>query len=92
MENRYEISNKDGPNTFQMPTYLVRFAVIIEVSNTGNGMTPEAQAKIFIPFYSTKATGSGIELSWSRQIMRLHKGAISVQSELGKGTTFPLLF
>ena len=49
-------------------------------------------AKIFIPFYSTKKTGSGIGLSLSRQMMRLHKGTISVQSELGSGTTFVLRF
>lgn len=66
--------------------------LVMEVSDTGSGLTPEAQAKIFIPFYTTKATGSGIGLSWSRQIMRLHKGTISVQSELGTGTTFTLRF
>lgn len=66
--------------------------LVIEVSDTGTGLTPEAQAKIFIPFYTTKATGSGIGLSWSRQIMRLHKGTITVQSELGTGTTFTLRF
>jgi two-component system nitrogen regulation sensor histidine kinase NtrY len=69
-----------------------RSRVNIQVSDNGSGLTPEAQAKIFIPFYTTKATGSGIGLSWSRQIMRLHKGAISVQSELGVGTSFLLKF
>jgi len=66
--------------------------IVVEVSDTGTGLTQEAQAKIFIPFYTTKATGSGIGLSWSRQIMRLHKGSISVQSEIGIGTTFTLRF
>ncbi len=69
-----------------------RSRINIEVTDTGNGMTPEAQAKIFIPFYTTKATGSGIGLSWSRQIMRLHKGTISVNSKIGEGTSFRLRF
>ncbi|MCX2739146.1 sensor histidine kinase [Pontibacter anaerobius] len=69
-----------------------RSRVTISVSDNGPGMTEEAMAKIFIPFYSTKKTGSGIGLSLSRQMMRLHKGTISVQSELGRGTTFLLRF
>ncbi|WP_276496123.1 sensor histidine kinase [Pontibacter litorisediminis] len=69
-----------------------RSRVTIAVADNGPGMTEEAQAKIFIPFYSTKKAGSGIGLSLSRQMMRLHKGTISVQSVLGQGTTFLLRF
>ncbi|RDV16670.1 GHKL domain-containing protein [Pontibacter diazotrophicus] len=69
-----------------------RSRISIEVTDNGHGMTPEAMAKIFIPFFTTKKSGSGIGLSLSRQIMRLHKGTISVQSELEKGTTFVLRF
>ncbi|MBF9254321.1 ATP-binding protein [Pontibacter sp. 172403-2] len=69
-----------------------RSRLSIEVADNGSGMTPEAMSKIFIPFFSTKKTGSGIGLSLSRQIMRLHKGTISVQSELGQGTRFVLRF
>lgn len=64
----------------------------IAVKDNGPGMTPEAINKVFIPFYTTKKTGSGIGLSLSRQIMRLHNGSIGVQSELGSGTTFLLRF
>jgi len=69
-----------------------RSRVNIEVADNGSGMTQEALAKIFVPFYTTKKTGSGIGLSLSRQIMRLHKGAIAVMSELGTGTRFVLRF
>ncbi|WP_439883229.1 sensor histidine kinase [Pontibacter sp. MBLB2868] len=69
-----------------------RSRVSIEVCDNGSGMTQEAMGKIFIPFFTTKKTGSGIGLSLSRQIMRLHKGSILVQSELGKGTKFILRF
>ncbi|PRY15423.1 histidine kinase/DNA gyrase B/HSP90-like ATPase [Pontibacter ummariensis] len=69
-----------------------RSRISLQVADNGYGMTQEAASKIFIPFFTTKKTGSGIGLSLSRQIMRLHKGTISVQSEIGKGTTFTLRF
>ncbi len=48
--------------------------------------------KIFIPFYTTKKEGSGIGLGLARQIMRMHKGSIHVNSELGIGTEIILEF
>lgn len=66
--------------------------VIISVKDNGNGIDPEALEKIFIPFFTTKKTGSGIGLSLSRQIMRQHGGQISVKSKLGEGTEFVLRF
>ncbi|MBN8576638.1 MAG: GHKL domain-containing protein [Cytophagales bacterium] len=65
---------------------------IISVKDNGSGIDSEALEKIFIPFYSTKKTGSGIGLSLSKQIMRQHEGNITVKSELGKGTEFLLRF
>ncbi|MCC9137967.1 ATP-binding protein [Pontibacter silvestris] len=62
------------------------------MTDNGTGMTAEAIAETFVPFYTTKTTGSGISLSWSRQIMRLYTGTVSVHSELGEGTTFLLRF
>ena len=55
--------------------------VIINVSNDGPPISAASQEEIFIPFFTTKPEGSGIGLSLSRQIMRLHGGAISVRSE-----------
>jgi len=54
-------------------------SAIISVSDNGPGIEPEALEKIFIPFYSTKKTGSGIGLSLSKQIMRMHEGRITVR-------------
>ena len=65
---------------------------IISIKDNGSGIDSEALEKIFIPFYSTKKTGSGIGLSLSKQIMRQHEGNITVKSELGKGTEFLLRF
>jgi len=65
---------------------------VISVNDNGPGIDPEALEKIFIPFFSTKKSGSGIGLSLSRQIMRVHDGRISVKSTLGEGTEFLLKF
>ncbi len=64
----------------------------ISVKDNGAGIDSEALEKIFIPFFSTKKTGSGIGLSLSKQIMRQHEGRISVKSKLGEGTEFILRF
>lgn len=66
--------------------------IIIEITDSGKGIEEDALSKIFIPFFTTKKTGSGIGLSLSKQIMRRHKGNIQVRSKLGKGTTFKLIF
>jgi len=63
---------------------------IIEVQDNGNGIKEEVLDQIFVPFFTTKKEGSGIGLSLSRQIMRLHKGTIEVNSVIGQGTVFTL--
>jgi two-component system nitrogen regulation sensor histidine kinase NtrY len=64
----------------------------INITDNGKGIPPEEMEKIFIPFYTTKESGSGIGLSLSRKIMRLHKGSISAYSKQHEQTTFVLSF
>ncbi|GAB3926793.1 sensor histidine kinase [Mucilaginibacter myungsuensis] len=66
--------------------------IIVKIADNGVGMPPELLDKIFIPFFSTRKTGSGIGLSLCKQIMLLHKGNIQVQSSEGKGSAFLLQF
>ncbi len=66
--------------------------VTISIKDNGPGIEEEALKKIFIPFFTTKKSGSGIGLSLSKQIMRQHKGSISVRSVLNEGTEFILKF
>ncbi len=66
--------------------------VIIKVSDNGTGMEKDVLDKIFVPFFTTKKSGSGIGLSLCKQIMQLHKGSVAVQTAVGEGTTFTLQF
>ena len=67
-------------------------STLFVVKDNGPGIDEEAQSKIFIPFFTTKKTGSGIGLSLSRQIMRQHNASISVKSKVDEGTEFILRF
>ncbi len=71
---------------------LEKNRVYIKVSDNGKGISPEILDKIFVPFFSTYENGSGIGLSFARQVMVLHNGRIDVQSNTEKGTVFTLSF
>ena len=66
--------------------------VVIEVTNNGAPISKEGQAEIFVPFYTTKQEGTGIGLSLSRQIMRLHNGTLALTRSDATATTFTLNF
>jgi signal transduction histidine kinase len=66
--------------------------ILIKVSDNGTGIPEDILENIFIPFFSTKKTGSGIGLSLCKQIMMLHKGNITVHSVPGEGSIFTLQF
>jgi PAS domain S-box-containing protein len=62
------------------------------VEDAGEGMGPEGLAKLWEPFYTTKAAGTGLGLSVSRSIIEEHGGVVNVRSAPGSGTTFTLEF
>jgi len=64
----------------------------IEIADNGKGINQDILDKIFMPFFTSKKTGSGIGLSLSRQIMQMHKGTISVRSKPGEGAIFTMIF
>ena len=62
--------------------------VIIEVADTGSGLTREECERIFTPYYTSKQHGTGLGLAIVQSVVSDHGGRISVQSEPGRGTTF----
>ena len=79
--------------TIELKTYYnKRGRVTIQVADNGTGILPEVLDKIFIPFFTTKQSGSGIGLSLSRQILRLHNGTITAHSVPEEETIFTLTF
>ncbi len=64
--------------------------VLIQIIDNGQGIPPDLREEIFVPFFTTKTTGTGIGLSLSKQIIRKHGGALWLQSEEGQGSTFSI--
>lgn len=84
---------KDKANkSIEIEAYTSNNSSFVRVTDNGPGIEAEVLDNIFIPFFTTKKNGSGIGLSLSRQIMRLHKGNIQVHTEVGKGSSFLLKF
>ena len=85
------LDQTNNPKIILRGTYTEN-AVLLEVSDNGPGIIPEAIDRIFVPFFTTKKTGSGIGLALSRQIMQMHNGTLTVQSVPDVNTTFTLKF
>ena len=86
------VKEREEPRIILSAYYANNHRTIIKVADNGTGMPEEVLDKIFIPFFSTKKSGSGIGLSLCKQIMMLHKGNIQVQSVEGQGTAFMMQF
>jgi signal transduction histidine kinase len=84
-----------GGGTLQVNSYQSKVdgnrSVVLEVSDTGQGMDDEAKARIFEPYFSTKAAGTGLGLTIARRNVELNGGTIAVTSERGAGTTVRMM-
>ncbi|MFD2935881.1 sensor histidine kinase [Spirosoma flavum] len=92
IKNAVESLGKTENPAIRLDAESIGPRVLIRVKDNGPGIEPEALEQIFIPFYTTKKTGSGIGLSLSRQIMQLHNGQLTANSKPGEGSTFSLAF
>ena len=76
----------------ELNSYINHYGkTVIEVIDNGSGISPNAIEQVFVPFFTTKAKGSGIGLALCKQIILQHKGAIQVESEEGLGAKFRLV-
>lgn len=82
----------NGPGIITITTRAIDEHVEISISDTGCGIPEENMSKLFTPFFTTKppGKGTGLGLSIVYGIIKMHRGQISVQSEVGKGTTFTI--
>jgi signal transduction histidine kinase len=91
LSNAVHAVSEGGPQENQISVHVSQAgkSVIVEISDTGVGMSPEILERAFDPFFTTKtaAEGTGIGLSFSKHIVEGYGGSISARSELGKGTT-----
>jgi hypothetical protein len=87
-------AGRSGHHLIQIRSFLEDNKVILAVSDTGIGILATHLARIYEPFFTTKATGQakGLGLSISNQIIREFGGRIVVESEIHKGTTFKVIF
>src|ERR1700744_903082 len=86
------VKDKEDPRISLSAEVQPNNRIVVKVADNGLGIPNELLDKIFIPFFSTRKTGSGIGLSLCKQIMLLHKGTIKVQSSEGQGAAFLLQF
>ncbi|WP_025142972.1 sensor histidine kinase [Pedobacter jeongneungensis] len=87
----YAVENREMPH-INVNYRLENTKLYIDVSDNGKGIDAGDLEKIFVPFYTTRKNGSGIGLTISRNIMKMHKGSIEVISTPDSGTTFSLVF
>jgi len=86
------VSEVENPHITIVASVNLNNRTTIEIADNGKGINQDILDKIFMPFFTSKKTGSGIGLSLSRQIMQMHKGTISVRSKPGEGAIFTMIF
>ncbi len=88
----HAVQDAKKPRIYILATTESHNRACISVSDNGHGIKPDNLEQIFVPFFTSKKEGSGIGLSLAREIMRLHKGNITVKSKPGVETKFTLHF
>lgn len=85
LRNAVEATRPGG--TIMVRTLMEKNFAVLVLRDTGRGMPPEVVEKVFVPFYTTKLGGTGLGMVFVRQIVDEHRGTITLESRLGRGTT-----
>jgi signal transduction histidine kinase len=88
--NAVEATDEGGTITVVTAHDTARQAALITISDTGHGIDKEKIDTIFEPFFTTKESGTGLGLSITHGIIEQHGGTISVESKMGRGTSFTI--
>jgi PAS domain S-box-containing protein len=91
MKNALEATERRADGRVDVALYGRGPAAVVEVSDNGVGMTAEDRDKVFLPFFTTKPTGTGLGMAIVKKIMDLHGGEIEIESTPGEGTTVRLV-
>jgi len=97
IQNAAEAIGADGTVTLNAHTETKRLSgtktdvVVLEVSDTGSGIAPEVEKRLFDPFFSTKESGTGLGLAIASRIVEKHGGALQYRTEVNHGTTFGIV-
>lgn len=92
VKNAIEATEKTQNPMISIKAFMDHQAKTIEVGDNGEGVTPEDAEKIFVPFFTSKPSGTGIGLSLSRQIMQMHGGTLEYLPNKPEGSKFVLIF
>ena len=92
IKNAIEALSEKKNGTIHLKAFYADDGTIIQVEDNGIGISGDIIEDIFVPFYTTKESGSGIGLSLSKQIMQNHNATISVNYAPNKGSEFTLKF
>jgi sigma-B regulation protein RsbU (phosphoserine phosphatase) len=91
MKNAVEAAERTPEASVIVSLYRRQTAAVVEIADNGVGIEPEHREKIFLPFYTTKPTGTGLGMAIVKKIMDLHGGEIDIDSIPGRGTTVRLI-
>jgi signal transduction histidine kinase len=97
VQNAADSIGQNGSITLRTRTENVRRServqpvVVLEVADTGKGISPEVEKRLFDPFFTTKDAGTGLGLPIAARIVEKHGGSLSYQTQVGHGTTFGIV-
>jgi len=86
INNSIQVMPEGG--TVEVTTTQKGGSIVVSIEDTGPGIPGDVMSKLFVPFFTTRQTGSGLGLAVTKRIIDNHGGDIEVMSEIGKGTRF----